>query len=61
MFVLLRWIGMLNPLVEFTYNATRARGIGHTPFKADFGFFPEELHTYSSNAIVNPGFVRRNK
>jgi hypothetical protein len=28
--------------VEFAYNAPRAFGIEHTPFKANFGFSPKE-------------------
>jgi hypothetical protein len=28
--------------VEFVYNASRALGIEHTPFEANFGFFHEE-------------------
>jgi hypothetical protein len=28
--------------VEFAYNATRALGIGHTPFEANLSFSPEE-------------------
>jgi hypothetical protein len=28
--------------VEFAYNASRALGIEHTPFEANFGFSPEE-------------------
>jgi hypothetical protein len=35
------WTNML-PQVEFTYNASRALGIEHTPFEASFGFSPEE-------------------
>jgi hypothetical protein len=30
--------------VEFAYNASRALGIEHTPFEANFGFPPEEPH-----------------
>jgi hypothetical protein len=30
------------PQVEFAYNASRALGIEHTPFEANFGFSPEE-------------------
>jgi hypothetical protein len=33
---------MLLPQVEFAYNASRALGIEHTPFEADFGFSHEE-------------------
>jgi hypothetical protein len=33
---------MLLPQVEFAYNASRALGIDHTPFEANFGIFPEE-------------------
>jgi hypothetical protein len=32
----------LYPQVEFAYNASRALGIEHTPFEANFGFSPEE-------------------
>jgi putative transposase len=32
----------LLPQVEFAYNASRALGIEHTPFEANFGFCPEE-------------------
>jgi transposase InsO family protein len=32
----------LLPQVEFAYNASRALGIEHTPFEANFGFSPEE-------------------
>jgi hypothetical protein len=32
----------LLPQVEFAYNASRALGIEHTPFKANFGFSHEE-------------------
>jgi hypothetical protein len=35
------WTRLL-PQVEFAYNASRALGIEHTPFKANFGFSPEE-------------------
>jgi putative transposase len=35
------WTALL-PQVEFAYNASRARGIEHTPFEANFGFSPEE-------------------
>jgi hypothetical protein len=28
------------PQVEFAYNATRAVGIEHAPFEANFGFSP---------------------
>jgi hypothetical protein len=35
------WTNLL-PHVEFAYNATRALGIEHTPFGANFGFFREE-------------------
>jgi hypothetical protein len=28
--------------VEFAYNATRALGIDHTPFHANFGFSPKQ-------------------
>jgi hypothetical protein len=30
---------------EFAYNASRALGIEHTPFEANFGFSPESLQT----------------
>jgi hypothetical protein len=30
------------PQVEFAYNATRALGIEHTPFEANFGFTLKE-------------------
>jgi putative transposase len=30
------------PRVEFAYNASRALGIEHTPFEANFGFSLEE-------------------
>jgi hypothetical protein len=30
------------PQVEFSYNASRALDIEHTPFKANYGFSPEE-------------------
>ena len=32
----------LLPQVEFAYNATRALGIEHSPFEANFGFSPLE-------------------
>jgi hypothetical protein len=32
----------MSPQVEFAYNATRALGIEHTPFEANFGFSLEE-------------------
>jgi hypothetical protein len=32
----------LLPQVEFAYNASRALGIEHTPFEANFGFSHEE-------------------
>jgi hypothetical protein len=32
----------LIPQAEFAYNASRALGIKHTPFEANFGFFHEE-------------------
>jgi hypothetical protein len=35
------WTTML-PQVEFAYNVSRALGIEHTPFEADFGFSHEE-------------------
>jgi hypothetical protein len=35
------WTTLL-PQVEFAYNASRALGIEHTPFEANFGFSPEE-------------------
>jgi hypothetical protein len=35
------WTYLL-PQVELAYNAFRALGIEHTPFEANFGFFPEE-------------------
>jgi hypothetical protein len=35
------WTTLL-PQVEFAYNASRALGIKHTPFKANFGFSLEE-------------------
>jgi putative transposase len=35
------WTDLL-PQVEIEYNATRALGIDHTPFEANFGFSPEE-------------------
>jgi hypothetical protein len=34
----------LPPQVEFAYNASRALGIEHTPFEANFGFSPKEPH-----------------
>jgi hypothetical protein len=34
----------LPPQVEFAYNASRALGIEHTPFEANFGFSIEEPH-----------------
>jgi hypothetical protein len=34
------WTPLL-PQVEFAYNASRALGIEHTPFEANFGFSPE--------------------
>jgi hypothetical protein len=36
-----KWTGKLLQ-VEFVYNATRALGIEHTPFEANFGFSLEE-------------------
>jgi hypothetical protein len=33
---------VLLPQVDFAYNASRALGIEHTPFEANFGFSPEE-------------------
>jgi hypothetical protein len=35
------WTTLL-PEVEFAHNASRALGIEHTPFEANFGFSPEE-------------------
>jgi hypothetical protein len=35
------WTNMF-PQMEFTYNASRALGIEHTPFEANFGFSLEE-------------------
>jgi putative transposase len=35
------WTTML-PQVEFAHNVSRALGIEHTPFEANFGFSPEE-------------------
>jgi hypothetical protein len=35
------WTALL-PHVEFAYNASRALGVEHTPFEANFGFSPEE-------------------
>jgi hypothetical protein len=35
------WTTLL-PQLEFAYNASRALGIEHTPFEANFGFTPEE-------------------
>jgi hypothetical protein len=35
------WTDLL-PQVEFAYNASRALGIEHTPFEANFGFSLEE-------------------
>jgi hypothetical protein len=35
------WTALL-PQVEFAYNASRALGIEHTPFEANFGFSLEE-------------------
>jgi hypothetical protein len=35
------WTTLL-PQVEFAYSASRALGIEHTPFEANFGFSPEE-------------------
>jgi hypothetical protein len=35
------WTTLL-PQVEFAYNASRALGIEHTPFEANFRFSPEE-------------------
>jgi transposase InsO family protein len=35
------WTTLL-PQVKFAYNASRALGIEHTPFEANFGFSPEE-------------------
>jgi hypothetical protein len=35
------WTTLL-PQVEFPYNASRALGIEHTPFEANFGFSPKE-------------------
>jgi hypothetical protein len=32
------------PQVEFAYNTSRALGIEHTPFEANFGFSHEEPH-----------------
>jgi hypothetical protein len=36
------------PQVEFAYKHTRALGIEHTPFEADFSFSLEEPMTYCS-------------
>jgi hypothetical protein len=33
------WTALI-PQVEFVYNASRALGIEHTPFEANFGFSP---------------------
>jgi hypothetical protein len=30
------------PQVKFAYNASRALGVEHTPFEANFAFFPEK-------------------
>jgi hypothetical protein len=38
-----KWTCML-PQVQFAYNATRALGIEHTPFEANFDFSREEPH-----------------
>jgi hypothetical protein len=35
---------------EFADNATRALGIEHTPFEANFGFSPEEPPSMMFNA-----------
>jgi transposase InsO family protein len=35
------WMTLL-PQVEFAYNASRALGLEHTPFEANFGLSPEE-------------------
>jgi putative transposase len=35
------WTDFL-PQLKFAYNASRALGIEHTPFEANFGFSPEE-------------------
>jgi hypothetical protein len=37
----LEWTTLL-PQMEFAYKASRALGIKHTPFEANFGFSPEE-------------------
>jgi hypothetical protein len=37
------WTPLL-PQVEFAYNASRALGIEHTSFEANFGFSPKEPH-----------------
>jgi hypothetical protein len=39
------WTTLL-PQVEFAYNASRALGIEHTPFEANFGFSSWSLQTY---------------
>jgi hypothetical protein len=43
----LRWTNM-QPFVEFAYNVTRALGIEHTPFHANFGFSPTKEPPYMS-------------
>jgi hypothetical protein len=50
----------LLPEVNFAYNATRAPGIEHTPFEANFGFSVEEsLDLTVEDATLSPGFARR--
>jgi hypothetical protein len=43
--------------VEFADKATRALGIEHTPFEAEFGFSLEE--PLIQHVTLNPGFARR--
>jgi transposase InsO family protein len=38
------WTTLLPQVELFAYNASRALGIEHTPFEANFGFSPEEPH-----------------
>jgi hypothetical protein len=43
------------PEGEFAFNPSRALGIEHTPFKANYGFSHEEPSDFATaNAIVDP-------
>jgi hypothetical protein len=46
------WTTLL-PQVEFAYNASRALGIEHTPFEANFGFSPDLLFSMRPSIPVS--------